>query len=60
MAFFEETLRRISDLPGVTGAAAVQSPPMFLKSDYAIFSAFTVEGTAEFPKATLRARTRTS
>ena len=48
VAFFEETLRRISDLAGVTGAAAVQSPPMFLKSDYAIFSAFTVEGTGNF------------
>jgi putative ABC transport system permease protein len=49
VAFFEETLRRIGDLPGVTGAAAVQSPPMFLKSDYAIFTAFTVEGRPSSP-----------
>ena len=56
VAFFDETLRRMNGLPGVTGAAAVQSPPMFLKSDYAIFSAFTVEGRAT-PRTRHRART---
>lgn len=55
IAFFEETLLRISDLSGVTGAAAVQSPPMFLKSDYAIFSAFTIEGRPTAPDQTSRA-----
>jgi predicted permease len=55
VAFFEETLRRISDLSGVTGGAAVQSPPMFLKSDYAIFGAFTVEGRATSPGEAPRA-----
>jgi putative ABC transport system permease protein len=55
VAFFEETLRRIRDLSGVTGAAAVQSPPMFLKSDYAIFGAFTVEGRATSPDEAPRA-----
>jgi putative ABC transport system permease protein len=43
-AFFRDTLARINSLPGVIGAAAVQSPPMFLKSDYAIFTRFTIEG----------------
>ena len=55
IAFFEETLRRMNSLPGVTGAAAVQSPPMFLKNDYAIFSAFTVEGRPSGPADAPRA-----
>jgi putative ABC transport system permease protein len=55
VAFFEETLRRIGDLSGVTGAAAVQSPPMFLKSDYAIFGAFMVEGRPTSPGEAPRA-----
>jgi putative ABC transport system permease protein len=48
-AFFDETLVRINGIPGVTGAAAVQSPPMFLKSDYAILSSFTIEGRPTTP-----------
>jgi putative ABC transport system permease protein len=54
-AFFDETLLRIRSLPGVTGAAAVQSPPMFLKSDYAISSTFTIEGRPTSPAAAPRA-----
>jgi putative ABC transport system permease protein len=54
-AFFVDTLSRINSLPGVTGGAAVQSPPMFLKSDYAIFSAFMIEGRATSPDQAARA-----
>ena len=54
-AFFQETLLRVRSMPGVTGVAAVQSPPMFLKNDYAISTVFEVEGRPTSPAESPRA-----